>query len=96
MYGLIGKIVAVPGKRTELTAILAGMEAMAGCLNYVVAEDSSDTDAVWVTEVWETSEDHAASLRMQSVQAAIAQGRPLIAAFESQVETKPVGGIGLS
>lgn len=95
MYGLIGKIVAVADKRAELAAILAGMEAMPGCMSYVVAKDSSDPNALWVTEVWETSEAHTAYLDLPGVQAAIAQGRPLMAAFESRVETEPVGGFGL-
>jgi hypothetical protein len=30
------------------------------------------------------------------VQAAIAKGRPLIAGFDSHVETEPVGGHGIS
>ena len=62
VYGLIGKIVSVAGKRVELAGILADMEAMPGCMSYVVANDSSDPNALWVTEVWETSEAHTASL----------------------------------
>jgi quinol monooxygenase YgiN len=95
MYGLIGQIVASPGKRDELAAVLLSMGAMPGCVSYIVAQDPSKPDAVWVTEVWETPEAHATSLELPSVQAGIERGRPLIVGFESRVETVPVGGIGL-
>ena len=96
MYGLIGRIRAVDGGTDELAAILAGMGQMPGCLSYVVAGDHSDPDVLWVTEVWDSPEAHAASLGLPTVRAAIERGRPLIAAFEQRVETKPIGGIGLS
>lgn len=95
MYGLIGKIAAVSGGRDELAGILSGMGAMPGCLSYIVATDPADEDGLWVTEVWESAEAHAASLQLPAVQAAITRGRPLIAGLESRVETTPVGGIGL-
>ncbi len=97
MYGLIGKMMAVPGKRDALLAILLeGSGEMPGCLSYVVATDPADADAVWVTEVWESEASHAASLSLPSVQQAIARGRPLIAGFETHVPTTPVGGHGLA
>ena len=96
MYGLIGRIRAVPGKRAELAAILIQDDgAMPGCLSYIVAEDPADADLLWVTEVWTDQPAHRASLQLPAVQAAIAKGRPLIAGFDSQVATKVLGGIGL-
>ena len=97
MYGLIGRIRAVPGKRAELASILVQEDgSMPGCLSYIVAEDPTDADLLWVTEVWTDQSAHRASLQLPAVQAAIAKGRPLIAGFDSQVETKVLGGIGLS
>lgn len=96
MYGLIGRIRAVAGKRTELAAVLVQEDgAMPGCLSYVVAEDPDDADALWVTEVWTDEAAHRASLSMPAVQAAIAKGRPLIAGFDSRVVTNVLGGIGV-
>lgn len=95
MYGLIGKLRAVEGQAERLATILAGMGDMPGCLGYVAALDPEDPDVVWVTEVWETTEAHAASLQLPAVQAAIAEGRPLIAGFEERHETQPIGGVGL-
>ena len=97
MYGLIGKMTAVAGRRDELAAILIeGTGAMPGCLSYVVATDPADPDALWITEVWDGRESHQASLALPAVQAAIAKGRPLIAGFGTRVETVPLGGHGLS
>jgi quinol monooxygenase YgiN len=96
VYGLIGKLTAVPGARDRLAALLLeGTGAMPGCLSYVVASDPAEPDALWITEVWDSRESHAASLKLPAVQAAIAQGRPLIAGFSDRVETLPLGGHGL-
>lgn len=96
MYGLIGKMKTVPGKRDELIEILLdGTGDMPGCLNYVIAKDTTDDDAIWITEVWTDKASHEASLSLPSVQEAIGKGRPLIAGFEDRHETEPVGGQGL-
>jgi quinol monooxygenase YgiN len=97
MYGLIGKIVAAPGRRDELIDILVeGTTDMPGCLSYVVARDSSDDNSLWVTEVWRDMASHKASLSLPSVQAAISRARPLIQEFGERFETEPVGGTGLA
>ena len=96
MYGLIGKINAAPGKRDELIAILLeAVAGMPGCVSYVVAKDSTDEGAIWVTEVWDTRASHEASLSLPSVQEAMARGLPLIAGFGERFETVPIGGHGL-
>ena len=96
MYGLIGRMKAAPGKRAELAAILLeGTGDMPGCLSYVIAEDTQDADALWITEVWDDADSHRASLSLPSVQAAITRGRPLIAGFDNRTETRPLGGTGL-
>ena len=97
MYGLISKIKSQPGQRNELAKILIqGAGEMPGCLSYVVAEDLSESDSLWVTEVWDDQASHQASLSLPSVQAAISQGRPLIAGFGERFETSPLGGHGLN
>ena len=96
MYGLIGKMVAVEGKREELIKILVdGTSKMPGCISYIVARDLKDPDGIWVTEVWDRKESHANSLKLQEVKDAIAKGRPLIKSFDIYHETEPIGGQGL-
>jgi quinol monooxygenase YgiN len=97
MYGLIGKMIAAPGKRDELVSVLlAGVAAMPGCLSYIVAKDTGDAEAIWITEAWDSKASHDASLSLPSVKEAIAKGRTLIAGFDDRVVTTPVGGTGLT
>ena len=94
MFGMIGKMRAAAGKRADLIAILAeSTEAMPGCLSYVVAEDASDPDGIWITEVWDNEASHKASLQLPSVQAAITKARPVIAGFDMSVKTNPISGV---
>lgn len=96
MYGIIGKMVAIEGKRDELISILLdGTKDMPGCLSYVLSKDLADPNSLWITEVWESQESHQASLSLEPVKQAIALGRPLIAGFGERFETMPVGGHGI-
>lgn len=96
MYGLIGKMTAVPGKREALAEILLeGTADMPGCLSYVIAADQEDSDSLWITEVWDSNESHEASLKLPTVQEAISRGRPLIAEMSQGTVTTPLGGHGL-
>lgn len=96
MYGLIGKMIAVEGKREELIEILLeGTKEMPGCLSYIVAKDTTDQNAIWITEVWDNAESHKKSLSLPVVQKAIRKGKPLIAGFGDQIVVVPIGGQGL-
>jgi quinol monooxygenase YgiN len=96
MYGLISKLITSPGKREEFIAILiAAVQHMPGCLSCLVAKDSTDENAVWVTEVWDSKASHDASLLLPSVKDAMVKGKPMIAGFSEQIVTLPVGGYGL-
>ena len=96
MFGLIGKIQCVPGQRDALASILVQATAgMPGCRSYVIAADAIDPDALWVTEVRDSSASHKASLLLPEVQRAIAKGKALIAGFGARFETRPIGGTGL-
>lgn len=97
MYGLIGKMRCTPGNRDQLASILlSGTTAMPGCRSYIVANDATDADALWITEVWDSAASHRASLSLPEVQQAIAKGRPLIAGFGERFETIPLGGVGMT
>ncbi len=97
MYGLIGKMMTVPGQRDAFVDILLqGTTTMPGCLSYIVAKDPADENALWITEVWDDKASHEASLSLPSVKQAIAKGRAMIAGFGDRIITTPVGGIGLT
>ncbi|NML10059.1 antibiotic biosynthesis monooxygenase [Sphingobium sp. AR-3-1] len=93
-YGLIGQMLSQPGKRDELVGYLSDATgAMPGCLSYIIALDSANPDAIWITEVWDGQQSHAASLKLPAVQTAIAKARPIIAGFGQRFETVPVAGL---
>lgn len=97
MFGLIGKIMAAEGKREDLVkTLLEGTGDMPGCLSYIVAKDTGDANAIWITEVWDSKENHQASLKLPQVQEAISKARPMIAGFGERFETEPVGGQGFT
>lgn len=96
MYGLIGKLVSLPGRRDELMQLLIeGSDQMPGCLSYIVAADATDPNAIWVTEAWDSEASHKASLSLPQVREAITKGKPLIAGFGERFVTAPRGGHGL-
>ena len=83
-------------QRDQLIAILLeGTAEMPGCRSYIIAKDSADENAIWITEVWDGKASHEASLSLPAVQKAIAKGRPMIAGFGDRFTTIPVGGQGL-
>ena len=80
-FGMYAKLVAKPGQRDALVAILLrDVEALRahGCELYVVNLAVDDDDAVWVTEVWASKEAHRASLQLPETQQAIAEAMPLL------------------
>lgn len=78
---LHGRLAAQPGRLDELLAIFTGADqrdGMPGCRLYLVALDGADPDGVWVTEVWESEEAHAASLQLERVKEQIARAMPIL------------------
>lgn len=95
MYGLITKLVALPGRRDELALILLDPAVQRrGCHSYVVAFDNADDDAVWVTEVWTDEATHKAALSEEN-RAILRPVMALTAVFGDSVTTRPIGGVGL-
>jgi quinol monooxygenase YgiN len=99
-YGLFGKLKAKPGKGDELMAILLENALtdtrMPGCLQYLIGKDPDNEDIILISEVWETKEDHANSLKLESVKSAIARAMPLLDGMpEKGIVWKVAGGLGL-
>ena len=55
-FGMLGKLVAHPGRRDELVRLLIGgtehSAGMEGCQLYMVSRAVDNPDAVWVVELW--------------------------------------------
>ena len=96
MYGLIVKLTVVPGRREEMIGILKESAVnMPGCFSYVVANDTADENAIWVTEAWDSVASHDASLSLPSVKNAIPRAKAIVSGFEKVAVTNPVWGVGL-
>lgn len=97
MYGIIGQMTATEGNREKLIDILLkGTQEMPGCKLYAIAADTSDEVSIWITEIWDSEDSHKASLQLPGVQAAIAEGRAMIAEFGERHVVKPFGGWGVA
>jgi len=96
MYGLIVKMMVLPGRRDDAIALLAGCStSMPGCLSYVIAKDAAHEDGLWVTEVWESEAAHDSSLTLRAVRAVIPQMKPLVVELRKIAITEPVAGLAL-
>lgn len=100
-YALHGHLKASAGNAEKLgTILLEASELVAkakGCKLYLVSTDPKQADTVWITEVWESKEDHGESLKYPGVRELIGQAIPLLAG-QPQLgqELDLLGGFGLS
>lgn len=97
-YGLTGKMMTQPGQRDAVVAILLrDVEKLkdAGCDLYVVSVSPAQPDAIFINEVWISREAHRASLKLPSVQQAIAEARPMLTGQFESVELSVAGGLGV-
>jgi quinol monooxygenase YgiN len=80
-FGMVGKLVAHPGRRGELLDLLMAatreLQGADGCELYVVSHDRDDLDTIWVYEAWRDEAAHRASLNMPAVRGMIERGLPL-------------------
>ena len=80
---LHGKFSTISGKADELESILVQaadlMKTAKGCQLYVVSRDEKNENDVWLTEIWNSKEDHANSLSVSGVRELIGQALPLFA-----------------
>ena len=67
-----------------------------GCRLYLVGKDKDDPDGIWVTEAWDSKEDHGNSLKMKGVRVVIGQAMPLLdGPHEKGQVLETLGGAGL-
>ena len=98
-YGYIGSMRTREGRRDEVIEILlGGAEGLreAGCQLYAVGTDPADADMVWVSEIWDSREQHDASLQLPETKAAIGRAMPLLTGEFTGQELNVVGGLGVS
>jgi quinol monooxygenase YgiN len=97
-YGYIGSMRVKPGHRDEVAAILVSASdelPQLGCQLYVVSLSDSDKDVIWVSEVWETREQHDVSLQTAEAREAIDRAMPMLTGEFTSQELTVVGGLGI-
>jgi len=99
-YGLHGKLTAAEGKADQLAELLIQASELVaktqGCHLYVISKDQTEPNSVWITEIWDSKEDHANSLKLDRVRALIGQAIPLLAGNpQGGQELDIIGGFGI-
>ncbi len=81
-FALHNLLKAKPGQGDKLANILLEASKLIananGCSLYMVSQDQQDTDAIWVTEVWQSEKDHELSLKIAGVSELIMKALPLL------------------
>lgn len=100
MYLLHGKLTAKPEKAEELANILLKASKLVstakGCKLYVISKDKNDVNSVYVTEIWDTKEDHDNSLNVEGVRELIMTAMPILdGQLTKGQELEILGGAGL-
>jgi quinol monooxygenase YgiN len=99
-YGLYGKFKAQKGKRDELISILLQAAKLVstakGCHHYIIYKDTKDEDLVFVSEIWDTKEDHDNSLKIEGCMELISKAMPLIDGKPEGTSLEVIGGKGLN
>jgi quinol monooxygenase YgiN len=86
------------GHRDDVVAILLnGVDGLrqAGCDLYVVSVSDADDVTIWVSEIWQTKEQHDASLQLPEAKAAIGKAMPMLTGEFTRQELTVIGGLGI-
>ena len=82
MYLLHGKLTAKAGHTNELASILieaSNLVAKAeGCKLYIIGKDENDPRSVYITEIWDSKDDHDNSLNIEGVKELIMKAMPIL------------------
>jgi quinol monooxygenase YgiN len=100
MYLLHGKLLATSGNRTHLADILLQAANLVGnakgCKLYVISSEAIEENTVFITEIWESKEDHDQSLNYPGVRELIMEAMPMIEGKpEKGQELTLLGGFGI-
>ena len=100
MYLLHGKLTAKSGQQEELSKILLEASKLVstskGCKVYAIGKDENDTNAVYITEIWDSKEDHDNSLNVEGVRELIMKAMPILDGQPTKgQELEILGGAGI-
>ena len=100
MYLLHGKLQAKPNQTNELADILLKASELVstakGCRLYVIGKDENEPNSVYVTEVWDSKDDHDNSLKVEGVRELIMKAMPILDGQPTKgQQLKILGGTGI-
>jgi quinol monooxygenase YgiN len=97
-YALYTRFSAHPDKGDELLEILVKandiVSVAKGCRQYMINHEASNKDTFWVTELWDSQEDHAISLALDGCKELVVEASHILAAEPKQIVLVPVAGKG--
>lgn len=99
-YLLHGKLTAKQGQTDQLADILIEASKLVstakGCNLYIISKDEKDKISVFVTEIWDSKEDHDNSLNVEGVRALIGKAMPILEGEPAKgQELEILGGTGI-
>ena len=99
-YFLHGKLTAKKGHSDQLASILLAASNLVstakGCKLYVIGRETTDSNAIWITEIWDSKADHDNSLNVEGVKELIALAMPILEGQPQKgQELEILGGAGI-
>jgi len=95
------KFTAQPGRGEKLAALLLSaadsLRDAPGCELYVINRSASNSDEIWVTELWrsqETLDARVKELETEAGRARVAEVMALLAQPPERIDAVPLGGVG--
>jgi quinol monooxygenase YgiN len=100
MYLLHGNLKAISGQRDELARILLDASKLVatakGCKVYAISKSDNDLNSVFITEIWDSKEDHDNSLKVEGVRELIMKAMPILDGQPQKgQELEILGGAGI-
>lgn len=97
-YALCTRFHAHPDDGDKLLNLLMKANSIVssskGCKLYLVSHETTDKDMFWVTELWDSQEDHAISLTLDGCKELMVEAGHVLRTDPHQVVLVPVGGKG--
>ncbi|MCL1670346.1 putative quinol monooxygenase [Elizabethkingia ursingii] len=99
-YLLHGKLTAKSGYKEELADILIQASQLVstakGCHLYAVSHEKDDATSVYITEIWDSKNDHDNSLKIEGVRELIMKAMPILDEQPTKgQELEILGGTGI-
>lgn len=99
LYALYTQFIASPGQGKSLIDILIKANDIVsdanGCRSYIINTAIENEDIIWVTELWDSEEDHAISLTLDGCKELVTEASALLNEPPRQTVLKAVAGKGM-